>query len=185
MAPVRDRVDQVTQSPVFVDASGRRRRWVTWALAAAAAACTGYLVLLAFSFAGGPLTPHDLLPWPGDDRSSRPERFEPGEDGDPAVTPSSGAGATTAPDGPAPSATGTASASGGASATPPATAAATASAGAPTTATAVPSASASVSASPTAPPTASVSEEAGDPVPSVTVPAPGDVLPPLPASPGG
>jgi hypothetical protein len=182
MAPVRDRVDQVTRSPVFVDASGRRRRWVTWALAAAAAACTGYLVLLAFSFAGGPLTPHDLLPWPGDDRSSRPERFEPGEGGDPAVTPSSGAGATTAPDGPAPSATGTAS--GAASATPPATAAATASAGAPTTAPAVPSASASVSASPTESPTASVSEEAGDPVPSVTVPAAGDV-PPIPASTGG
>ena len=64
MAAVRDRVDHVIHSPVFVDGSGRRRAWVAWALGAPAALCLGYVLLLGFSFAGGPIKPGDLLPLP-------------------------------------------------------------------------------------------------------------------------
>ena len=65
MAPVREAVERITQSPVFVDESGQRRRWVMWALGVAAVVCMGYVLLLGFSFAGGPIKPGDLLPVPG------------------------------------------------------------------------------------------------------------------------
>src|ERR1700750_144849 len=60
MPPVREQVEELVHSPVFVDPSGRRRTWVTCALAAAAVVCVGYVVLLAFSLMGGPLPPRRL-----------------------------------------------------------------------------------------------------------------------------
>ena len=41
MPPVREQVEELVHSPVFVDPSGRRRTWVTCALAAAAVVCVG------------------------------------------------------------------------------------------------------------------------------------------------
>jgi hypothetical protein len=62
---VKDTVDQLVHSPVFVDSSGRRRSWVKWALGTTALVCSIYLVVLGFSLMGGPITPCDLLPWQG------------------------------------------------------------------------------------------------------------------------
>ena len=70
-APDAGPLAHVTRSPVFVDASGRRRTWVTWALGLLAVACGCYAVLLGLSFLGGPLTPGDLLPLPDSGGSSR------------------------------------------------------------------------------------------------------------------
>ena len=51
--------------PVFVDASGRRRKLARRASLAAVAVLAGYVGLLAVSFAGGPIPPKALLPVPG------------------------------------------------------------------------------------------------------------------------
>jgi len=59
------RLDEIARSTIFVDPSGRRREWVTWALGLLAGACVGYVVMLVLSFMGGPITPHQLLPLPG------------------------------------------------------------------------------------------------------------------------
>ena len=59
------RFDQIARSTIFVDPSGRRREWLTWALGLLAGACVGYVVMLVLSFMGGPITPHQLLPLPG------------------------------------------------------------------------------------------------------------------------
>src|SRR4051812_48549951 len=72
MPPVKEGVERVVRSPVFVDATGRRRSWVTWAVGAAAVVCFGYVLLLGFSFAGGPIKPGDLLPLPGLGRAQKP-----------------------------------------------------------------------------------------------------------------
>ena len=114
MAPVRERVDQITHSPVFVDESGRRRAWVMWVLGMAGVLCLGYVLLLGFSFAGGPIKPGDLLPVPGlkqaRQRSTSPTPLSPtvggtatapaGTSGVPPGTPSgaapAGSGATVA-----------------------------------------------------------------------------------------
>jgi len=62
---VTERFDQISRSTIFVDRSGRRREWVTWALGLLAGACVGYVVMLVLSFMGGPITPRQLLPLPG------------------------------------------------------------------------------------------------------------------------
>ncbi|GAA1989030.1 hypothetical protein [Catenulispora subtropica] len=51
--------------PIFVDASGRRRKLARRASLAAIAVVAGYAGLLAVSFAGGPIPPKALLPVPG------------------------------------------------------------------------------------------------------------------------
>ncbi|NUR57127.1 MAG: hypothetical protein HOV87_00210 [Catenulispora sp.] len=51
--------------PIFVDASGRRRKLARRASLAALAVVAGYAGLLAVSFAGGPIPPNTLLPVPG------------------------------------------------------------------------------------------------------------------------
>jgi hypothetical protein len=51
--------------PIFVDASGRRRKLARRASLAAVAVLAGYTGLLAVSFAGGPIPPKELLPVPG------------------------------------------------------------------------------------------------------------------------
>jgi hypothetical protein len=84
---VRGRVEELAHSPVFVDSTGRRRTWVTWTLGVVAGACVGYLALLGLSFAGGPVTPKQLLPLPG-----VPDRGVHGAD----VSGSEGGGASTA-----------------------------------------------------------------------------------------
>ena len=52
-------------APIFVDASGRRRKLARRASMAAMAVLAGYAGLLAVSFAGGPIPPKVLLPVPG------------------------------------------------------------------------------------------------------------------------
>ena len=88
MPPVRNRVDHVMRSPVFVDATGRRRAWVAWALGMGAVVCVGYVLLLGFSFAGGPIRPGDLLPVPALKNSQKPP-----------TTPTSTNGSTATPGG--------------------------------------------------------------------------------------
>jgi hypothetical protein len=51
--------------PIFVDASGRRRKLARRASLAAVAVLAGYVGMLAVSFAGGPIPPNALLPVPG------------------------------------------------------------------------------------------------------------------------
>ncbi|MEY9910771.1 hypothetical protein ABIA35_007021 [Catenulispora sp. MAP12-49] len=51
--------------PIFVDASGRRRKLARRASLAAVVVLAGYGGLLAVSFAGGPIPPNALLPVPG------------------------------------------------------------------------------------------------------------------------
>src|SRR3954471_8101887 len=61
--PVKDRVDEIVHSPVFVDASGRRRAWIARTVTAFSALCCGYVAVLAVGLLGGPVRPGDLLPW--------------------------------------------------------------------------------------------------------------------------
>lgn len=57
--------DSAPSGPIFVDASGRRRKLARRASLAAVAVLAGYTGLLAVSFAGGPIPPNALLPVPG------------------------------------------------------------------------------------------------------------------------
>ncbi|MBW8486600.1 hypothetical protein [Actinomadura parmotrematis] len=52
-------------APVFVDATGRRRRRLRLAGAVLGLACCGYAAMLGVSLAGGPVSPRVLLPLPG------------------------------------------------------------------------------------------------------------------------
>jgi hypothetical protein len=56
--------------PVFVDASGRRRKLLRRASLIAVVAVSGYAVVLGLSFLGGPLPPNALLPIGGGPGSS-------------------------------------------------------------------------------------------------------------------
>lgn len=56
---------QPEAGPVFVDASGQRRRRLRKGGIAIGAALTAYVIALALSFLGGPLPPNALLPLPG------------------------------------------------------------------------------------------------------------------------
>jgi hypothetical protein len=166
MSAVRERVDQVTHSPVFVDASGRRRRWVSWALAATAALCAGYLILLVFSFTGGPLTPRDLLPLPDPPKSSQPDQdaVRPTTAPSPGTTPAPG---TTPTPGTSPGAAG--ATSGGAGGTSGGAGATSGGAGAPAATGGGPAAP--VPPAPSAPvPTSAPPVTPDDTLPSVTVP---------------
>ena len=97
MAPVKEAVQQLAQSPVFVDESGRRRAWVMWTLIVGGALCLGYVLLLGFSLVGGPIKPGDLLPLPGlrqsGERSPVPTPSHPTTVGpSPTAPPESGVG---------------------------------------------------------------------------------------------
>src|SRR6476659_409002 len=61
--PVKEHVDAIVDSPVFVDASGRRRGWVSRARLVFSATCCGYVTVLAVGLLGAPVRPGDLLPW--------------------------------------------------------------------------------------------------------------------------
>src|SRR4051794_41149137 len=41
--PMRGRVDQLVRSPVFVDATGRRRAWATWGAGMTSVLCCVYV----------------------------------------------------------------------------------------------------------------------------------------------
>lgn len=65
-APWADELSEAEPAgPIFVDASGRRRKLARRASVAAVAVVAGYAGLLAVSFAGGPIPPNTLLPVPG------------------------------------------------------------------------------------------------------------------------
>lgn len=57
--------EPVPAGPIFVDASGRRRKLARRASLAAIAVVAGYAGLLGVSFIGGPIPPNTLLPVPG------------------------------------------------------------------------------------------------------------------------
>jgi len=51
--------------PVFVDTTGKRRRWIRRGSVAVGTVLTAYGVVVALSFLGGPVPPNALLPLPG------------------------------------------------------------------------------------------------------------------------
>src|SRR3954452_2612961 len=81
--PVKDRVDEIVHSPVFVDASGRRRAWIARTVTAFSALCCGYVAVLAVGFLGGPVPPGALLPWvaPAPTADPAPEVTQPATGG--------------------------------------------------------------------------------------------------------
>src|SRR5690606_35067918 len=64
MSDTREVIDSQDRSalPVFVDATGRRRRRLRRLGYAAAALCGRYSIMLRISLAGGPVNPQTLLP---------------------------------------------------------------------------------------------------------------------------
>jgi hypothetical protein len=50
---------------VFVDTTGRRRRWVRRGAIGGVTLVTAYGIVVALSFLGGPVSPNSLLPLPG------------------------------------------------------------------------------------------------------------------------
>ena len=129
MPAVKEQLDELVHSPVFVDSSGRRRRWVAWALGAAALVCLSYVVLLGLSVLGGPVTPGGLVPWPAAPKTSGPKPTAtdattskaPAGSGPAGTWGTTGApsGPTSGPGGaPTPGTTPSAALPGGASATP-------------------------------------------------------------------
>ncbi|MFJ4923919.1 hypothetical protein [Streptomyces sp. NPDC088725] len=98
--PGRETVRDVTDRPVFVDASGRRSKKLRRAGWVVTLACAGYAVTLAIALVGGsssapwlPLPGHKELPGPADQPTSDRVDVRPG--------PVSGAPAGTAPGDPA------------------------------------------------------------------------------------
>jgi hypothetical protein len=162
VAPMREAVQQIAHSPVFVDESGHRRAWVQWALGLGGALCLGYVVLLGFSLAGGPIRPGDLLPLPGlrqtEDRSAVP-------------TPSPTVGVSGSPT--APSETGGPSAG-------PTGAVPTGGVGAVPTPTPTASGAAGTASTPSGSPP-STAQPSASPAPSVSSPAPTSSSPATPA----
>jgi hypothetical protein len=77
--------------PVFVDASGRRRKVARRAGLVALAAVAGYAGLLGMSFAGGPIPPNVLLPVPGMPSEKAPASSSIAQDGAVTTPASSGA----------------------------------------------------------------------------------------------
>lgn len=86
--------DAESAGPVFVDASGRRRKVARRAGLVALAAVAGYAGLLAMSFAGGPIPPNALLPVPGMPSEKAPASSSTAQNG--AATPA-GSGAAEHP----------------------------------------------------------------------------------------
>lgn len=52
-------------APVFVDTTGKRRRWIRRGSILLIVSLTAYGVVVALSFLGGPVPPNALLPLPG------------------------------------------------------------------------------------------------------------------------
>ena len=64
---------EAVSAPVFVDASGRRRRWIRRAAVGLGGILCAYGVAVALSFLGGPMPPGALLPIPGLPGASAPK----------------------------------------------------------------------------------------------------------------
>lgn len=77
-------VELPVAQPVFVDPSGRRRRMVRIAAVAAAVAIAGYASMLLIALAGGPVSPHALLPISIPSTSAAPPTSTEDPDTDPA-----------------------------------------------------------------------------------------------------
>ena len=177
MAPMREAVQQLAHSPVFVDESGSRRAWVMWSLGVAGALCMGYVLLLGFSLAGGPVNPGDLLPLPGlrqsSEQSAVPTRPSPTVVNSPTAPPETGVGEPSAgPSGGVPT--------GGVGTAPTTTPTGSGSGGglAP-----IPSASPQSTSSP-APAPSSPAPAPSSPPPATSSPTPSPSPPPTPVLPG-
>src|SRR3954453_1269732 len=99
--PVKDRVEEIVHSPVFVDASGRRRAWIARTVTAFSALCCGYVAVLAIGLLGGPVRPGDLLPWAHKPSASRDTTPSPGASGPGSVQPTGAPGSQVSGSGPA------------------------------------------------------------------------------------
>lgn len=92
MSDTREVIDSQDRSalPVFVDATGRRRRRLRRLGYAAAALCGGYSIMIGISLAGGPVNPQTLLPNVGGGGDTKvvpsPKHRPPSDDG-PAALP--------------------------------------------------------------------------------------------------
>jgi hypothetical protein len=71
--PVRGRV-QLVRSPVFVDATGRRRAWAIWGVGMTSTLCCVYVLVLGVGLAGGAVRPGELLPGASGRNDARYER---------------------------------------------------------------------------------------------------------------
>ncbi|XTZ14865.1 hypothetical protein ACQSSU_25910 [Micromonospora echinospora] len=150
-------------SPIFVDPSGRRRRWLRRAAYALGLAGVAYTALVGVSFAGGPVRPETIIPFvePTTRQWQPPPAVEPAAEPTPAVGSSATTATRTPPRRPA--------------ATPSSSPSATPSTASPTPATPSPSPSAEGSSGgrPEGTPTRTTS-----PTPPVTSPSP---VPPTPS----
>jgi len=81
---VRELLDAPLEAPrpVFVDATGRRRRRLRRAGYAAGALCAAYALMLVVSLTGGAVSPETLLPLPGVPGKPKTERTPQGARGD-------------------------------------------------------------------------------------------------------
>jgi hypothetical protein len=171
---IRERVEELAHSPVFVDSTGRRRTWVTWTLGLVAGACVGYLALLALSFVGGPITPKQLLPLPGVPNSHQRADVSNPDGGGTTASGTTGSGGTVGNVPPPLGGTGGPSAS-----TPPTTARSTPTTARSTTPTPSSPATATSTTLPV-PPLPTTIPTPPPPVPS-NLPPPSSVLPPATA----
>jgi hypothetical protein len=85
---------RVFQEPVFVDDSGKRRRWIRIAFTVIGVGAFTYAALLGWSIMGGPLGPASMIPFP--DALNKPAAARTSA---PAVAPTAGPSVsrTTAP----------------------------------------------------------------------------------------
>jgi hypothetical protein len=65
---------QTHAAPVFVDITGRRRRWIRRGAIGGVTLVTAYGIVVALSFLGGPVPPNSLLPIPGIPGPSTPAK---------------------------------------------------------------------------------------------------------------
>ena len=92
---LKNRVEQLAYSRVFVASSGRRRTWATWILGMVAGTCVGYLIMLGLSLVGGPITPQQLLPLTDIPNAQAGEAVDPPETGSvPTAPPDDGTSAS-------------------------------------------------------------------------------------------
>ncbi|MEU8072017.1 MULTISPECIES: hypothetical protein [unclassified Micromonospora] len=72
--------------PVFVDPSGRRRRWLRRLAYCAGAAGAVYTIMVGVSFAGGPITPATVIPFVEETTEQRLPSSKPTTSPAPTVT---------------------------------------------------------------------------------------------------
>lgn len=128
---VRAADPQTAPQPVFVDATGRRRRVAQRIAVGAFLAAGGYSLMVLWSFLGGPVSPDTLMPFSAPHAAPAVQSAQPSSAGTAGVAPGtsaskSSAGTVTIPTGSAnPSAAHATSASASATASPSPSASAT------------------------------------------------------------